>query len=462
MFAAGFGLGLLTYYCATNCAELKVINGKERGSSLEDLEQIPLNVASKFTMSDVFLDYTTGDYYSFKSDTKEWRAEGNVSLHYTKKAALTSPIASFLKSTKTYRPKSLPELYQLYRSRKDETICTTRKQYLHHWLFEGIPPEYMALNDNSWDIHPVNLTHVRSVKRNYTILSDCDRGPAIVEHLNTIGMQCNVSKQYPQTNIILKNFVRHKLLEIYSQGRQDIPIDVAEREETEIGQQIPQDGSSANFSIGKGEAKQFTTNFAYCGLNYSKRRGVVVVANNAIAKGAYKPGQKHNGLGSGHSTNNNNTSTGHSRISFRLNSLEASSRIATSLRTSRSNSKPQLEIDAETQYKQNLIDFYNNTKLEHNMTTKFLHPRLKNEQFFAAVAETDPEREKRLAKMYLDKKCPKTPGTPSRRIHKSIICESQPALRTQSPYTTVFEQMLKEDKVFLLKKKLDGKRKMAR
>ena len=66
LFAAGFGLGMLTYYCATNCAEINVINGSEKGGSLDELQKVPPDAAGKFAPNDVFMDYTTGDYYSYK------------------------------------------------------------------------------------------------------------------------------------------------------------------------------------------------------------------------------------------------------------------------------------------------------------------------------------------------------------------------------------------------------------
>ncbi len=57
---------LLTYYCATNCAELSVINGRERGGPLSDLDKIPPDSLKHLAAHEVFLDYTTGDFYSYK------------------------------------------------------------------------------------------------------------------------------------------------------------------------------------------------------------------------------------------------------------------------------------------------------------------------------------------------------------------------------------------------------------
>ena len=41
LFAAGIGMQFLVYYCATNLAELNVINGGERGGPLSFIKDVP-------------------------------------------------------------------------------------------------------------------------------------------------------------------------------------------------------------------------------------------------------------------------------------------------------------------------------------------------------------------------------------------------------------------------------------
>lgn len=61
-------MGMLTFYCATNCEDLRVINGNERGSLLNDLQNyLTLDKLKDLNKRDVFLDQTTGDYFSYKS-----------------------------------------------------------------------------------------------------------------------------------------------------------------------------------------------------------------------------------------------------------------------------------------------------------------------------------------------------------------------------------------------------------
>jgi len=41
LFAAGFGMQLLIYYCSTNFTEIDVINGGEKGGALTNIKDVP-------------------------------------------------------------------------------------------------------------------------------------------------------------------------------------------------------------------------------------------------------------------------------------------------------------------------------------------------------------------------------------------------------------------------------------
>lgn len=66
LFAAGFGIQMLTYYCSTYCNELKVFNGNEKGGLLDDLPKITYEELMKLNKDDYFLDQATGDYFAYK------------------------------------------------------------------------------------------------------------------------------------------------------------------------------------------------------------------------------------------------------------------------------------------------------------------------------------------------------------------------------------------------------------
>lgn len=103
LFAAGIGLHFLVYFCATNFAEIKVINGKGKGSALKEVHKLDRDYIEGFIKNEVFLDNTTGDYYVFKKETELWTPKGNVGLHYSK-----ASVGPLLKKVQTYKPKGNP------------------------------------------------------------------------------------------------------------------------------------------------------------------------------------------------------------------------------------------------------------------------------------------------------------------------------------------------------------------
>jgi hypothetical protein len=70
LFASGIGLQLLVYYCATNLAELNIINGNERGGAIKSIKEVPIKNALHAPPGtryiNVFLDNLTGDYYVYE------------------------------------------------------------------------------------------------------------------------------------------------------------------------------------------------------------------------------------------------------------------------------------------------------------------------------------------------------------------------------------------------------------
>jgi hypothetical protein len=83
LFSSGIGVPLLVNFCAIGEKKLHVINGNEKGSLLSEIHQFKSPaVVKKLTPHSVFLDQTTGDFYSFDESDMKWKATGNVGLHY--------------------------------------------------------------------------------------------------------------------------------------------------------------------------------------------------------------------------------------------------------------------------------------------------------------------------------------------------------------------------------------------
>lgn len=77
--------------------------------------------------------------------------------------------------------------------------CIVKKQYVSHWLFEGLPQEFIVENRNTWDPHPVNVTNLTIVEKNYDTLAESERGPQIVTHLNSVITQFHIDKKYKES-----------------------------------------------------------------------------------------------------------------------------------------------------------------------------------------------------------------------------------------------------------------------
>lgn len=73
MFTAGFGIPMLVYYCATNFAEINVINNNQKGGPLNLIKDIDARILPSLERNEVFLDNLTGDYYMYDHDKNEWR-----------------------------------------------------------------------------------------------------------------------------------------------------------------------------------------------------------------------------------------------------------------------------------------------------------------------------------------------------------------------------------------------------
>ena len=70
-FWAGIGMGMLIFFWATNLKHINVINGDEKGTPLKYITDIPESYASKLKRHEVFLDNTTGDFFSYIQSTSQ-------------------------------------------------------------------------------------------------------------------------------------------------------------------------------------------------------------------------------------------------------------------------------------------------------------------------------------------------------------------------------------------------------
>lgn len=82
-----------------------------------------------------------------------------------------------IKKVVTYQSKTSDYKPMLFYSKLTDVKCNVKKQYISHWLMEGIPQEFIIENKNSWDPHPINITNLTVVKVNYDTMAQSERGP---------------------------------------------------------------------------------------------------------------------------------------------------------------------------------------------------------------------------------------------------------------------------------------------
>lgn len=98
----------------------------------------------------------------------------------------------------------------MYCNTGDEQLVKLKGQ---HWALKDLPAEFKVFRRSSWAVHPVNVTagNLKVVQSVYTVLGEGANGPLITEHGNTLCAQFDVSPLYPETVLLLHNFLRKHL-----------------------------------------------------------------------------------------------------------------------------------------------------------------------------------------------------------------------------------------------------------
>lgn len=189
---------------------VRVINGNGRGGKIGEalnFQQITNNI-NPFSY---FLDNVTGDLYAFNFDSQEWIPKVNAGIHYRRAAESFDSIGKYVLKQPVYKPKPMIESPLSYLSKNDEEFCTVKKFYIGHWVFAEMKTEFKIPFKSHWDVHHFNF--INELKT-FTVLAETKHGPQIIQHApNCIATQFAISKKYPDTVQIFKNFIVHKLRE---------------------------------------------------------------------------------------------------------------------------------------------------------------------------------------------------------------------------------------------------------
>jgi hypothetical protein len=188
-----------------------------------------MEMTKNMSTKDVFLDNTTGDFYTFKKDIGMWMPVGNVGIHYAKAAEENGTEGGFIRKVKTYKPK--PSKYstqEVIQSKITERKCIIKKEHFHHWAVKSMDKQFAAINESMWDPHPIGLSSTPAYEVNYVTIADSERGAEVVEHRNTIAVQFHIDKKYLATVQLLHNFIDKKFETITENSRVDMTIEEAE------------------------------------------------------------------------------------------------------------------------------------------------------------------------------------------------------------------------------------------
>lgn len=163
---------------------------------------------------DFFLDNVTGDLYSFSQDANEWVPKVNVGLHYRRAAQDFTSLGKYMIKQPVYKPKPLFDSSTHYLGKSNEDFCNIRKIYLQHWALQGVDFEFKIPFQASWDVHQFNFMNPA---KTFYVLAESKAGPQII-HLEPfcIATLFHITRKYPATVQVLKNFVLQKVKELKS------------------------------------------------------------------------------------------------------------------------------------------------------------------------------------------------------------------------------------------------------
>jgi len=159
--------------------------------------------------NDMFLDFVTGDIFEYKNN-ETWVPIKNIGLHKQKTAEKYINRGKFV-LTSTFKGKDYIKNIEAYVTVCSEIKVQITRQYLHHFLVDNLPLEFIASTSLTWYPHFVN---VNSQALQFKVICESERGPIVIEHENSTGVLFHPSEKYKESVILLENFIRNKFNEV--------------------------------------------------------------------------------------------------------------------------------------------------------------------------------------------------------------------------------------------------------
>ena len=211
VYLGGVGFEILVYYLATGARnEFNFINGKGEIQAIEEIQKIPSKFLTNLKKNDNFLDFVTGDILEYRSVYHTWVPIMNIGLHkqitaekYMKRGKFILPDG--------FKGKDYVKNKNTLVSNCHEIKVNVLRQYLSHYLLIDLPVEFVAFTSLTWFPHFFN---VNFKKYQFKVICQCDKGPVLIEHENSVGVAFHPQIHYVETVKMLENFINKKFQEI--------------------------------------------------------------------------------------------------------------------------------------------------------------------------------------------------------------------------------------------------------
>ncbi|CAD8132817.1 unnamed protein product [Paramecium octaurelia] len=287
LLATAGAMQALVFFVATNLeTPVEVVNGPQ-GGPLGDMSKLSKSL-DQMTKHEYFLDSITGDLYGIYFDKIEsancWIPIANCGIHSRRAVEEFNTVGKYMLQAPVYKPQKIKEIYGLYTSTQDEEICMIKKNFVQNYLFKDVMQEFLVHSKHAWDIHPFN---VLNPKKTFVVLADSSKGPQVITvNENIVGLQFDINPKYPETQLILRNFIIHYLIQIRSCTNVPLSIQQANNDLRKNKLDLENMTKQQAESQQKGERTAFNfevlTKFKHVGFTGKKAKKLEIVMNNAI------------------------------------------------------------------------------------------------------------------------------------------------------------------------------------
>ena len=138
---------------------------------------------------------------------------GNIGMHNHTEIGFVGKTNKFMMKPPVHQPKNIPSLDKDLMIDGCEVMCYIRKHLFSHWLFESCDNFFVVPTKSRWEVHSFSFVNKDRV---FQVLAESDKGILIIEFSNVTAVKFDISRKYPNTVKILKNFVVDKMKKIAS------------------------------------------------------------------------------------------------------------------------------------------------------------------------------------------------------------------------------------------------------